>query len=159
MGALVCGFMINFEQALNRLANYCSRAERCIQDVRRKLDAWEIAKDNQNKIIRRLQQEKFLDERRYCKAFVNDKSKYAHWGTFKIKYALKKKQISDDLIRESLENIDPEENREQLRQLIEQKRKSVKGKNEFDIRQKLMRFALGRGFSMEEVEEVLRPGQ
>ena len=159
MGALVCGFMISFEQALNRLANYCSRAERCIQDVRRKLDAWEIAKDDQNKIVRRLQQEKFLDERRYCKAFVNDKSKYAHWGVFKIKYALKKKQISDELIRESLENMDPEENREQLRQLIEQKRKSVKGKNEFEIRQKLMRFAVGRGFSLEEVEAILRLGQ
>ena len=147
--------MISSEQALNRLANYCSRAERCVQDVRRKLNAWEIAKDDQDKIIRRLQQEKFLDERRYCKAFVNDKSKYAHWGAFKIKYALKKKQISDDLIRESLESIDSEENREQLRKLIEQKRKSVKGKNEWEIRLKLMRFAVGRGFSVEEVENLL----
>jgi len=147
--------MINSEQALNRLANYCSRAERCVQDVRRKLDAWEIAKDDQDKIIRRLQQEKFLDERRYCKAFVNDKSKYARWGAFKIKYALKKKQISEELIREALGNIDSEENREQLRQIIEQKRKLVKGKNEWEIRQKLMRFAVGRGFSIEEIEKVM----
>ena len=150
-------YKVNYEQALNRLANYCSRSERCIQDVRRKLDALEIAKEDQEKIIRRLQQEKFLDERRYCKAFVNDKSKYAHWGALKIKYALKKKQISDDLIREALENINPEESQEQLRQLIEQKRKSVKGKNEWEIRQKLMRFAVGRGFSLEEVEEILHP--
>jgi len=148
--------MMNFDQALNRLANYCSRAERCIQDVRRKLDAWEITKEDQEKIIRRLQQEKFLDERRYCKAFVNDKTKYSHWGVFKIKYALKKKQISDELIRDSLENISPEESREQLRQLIEQKRKSVKGKNEWEIRQKLIRFAVGRGFSLEEVEILIR---
>jgi len=147
--------MISFEQALNKLANYCSRAERCVYDVRRKLDAWEIAKADQEKIIARLQQEKFLDERRYCKAFVNDKSKYAHWGAFKIKYALKKKQISGDLIRESLENIDPEENRKQLRQLIEQKRKMVKGENEWEIRQKLTRFAVGRGFSLEEAETVI----
>ncbi|GHT62141.1 hypothetical protein AGMMS50239_14670 [Bacteroidia bacterium] len=147
--------MVSFEQALNKLANYCSRAERCIYDVRRKLEVWEIAKDEQNKIIRRLQQEKFLDESRYCRAFVNDKSKYAHWGVYKIKYALKKKQIPDELIREALENLDPEENREQLRQLIERKRKTVKGKNEFEIRQKLMRFAVGRGFAMEEAEKVL----
>jgi regulatory protein len=143
---------LNFEQALNRLANYCSQAERCSYDVRRKLDAWEIAKDEQDKIIRQLQQERFLDERRYCRAFVNDKSKYAHWGVYKIKYALKKKQIPDDLIREALQNLDPEENRERLRQLIEQKRKSVKGKNKFEIRQKLIRFAVGRGFPLEEIE-------
>jgi regulatory protein len=147
--------MITFEQALNKLANYCCRAERCIFDVRKKLDAWEIAKDVQDKIIRRLQQEKFLDEERYCKAYVNDKSKYAHWGTFKIKYELKKKHVSEDLIRESLENLNPEESREQLRQLIDRKRKSVKGKNEFEIRQKLIRFAVGRGFSLEEAEKVL----
>jgi regulatory protein len=147
--------MISFEQALNKLANYCSRAERCIYDVRRKLEVWEIAKDEQNKIIRRLQQEKFLDESRYCRAFVNDKSKYAHWGAYKIKYALKKKQIPDELIREALENLDPEENREQLRRLIERKRKTVKGKDEFEIRQKLMRFAMGRGFSLQEIETFL----
>jgi len=148
-------YKVNYEQAINRLANYCSRSERCIQDVRRKLDVWEIAKEDQVKIIKRLQQEKFLDERRYCKAFVNDKTKYARWGLFKIKYALKKKQISDELIRESLEHIDTEESREQLRRLIEQKRKSVKGENEFEIRQKLIRFAMGRGFSYEEIENVL----
>jgi regulatory protein len=147
--------MINFEQALNRLANYCSRAERCVFDVRRKLDTWEITKADQGKIIRQLQDGKFLDERRYCNAFVNDKSKYAHWGVFKIKYALKKKQISDDLIREALQNLDPEENKEQLRQLIERKRKTVKGKNEWEIRQKLIRFAVGRGFSFEEAEKIL----
>jgi regulatory protein len=57
----------------------------------------------------------------------------------------------------SLESLDPDESREQLRQLIEQKKKSVKGKDEFEIRQKLMRFAVGRGFSMEAVEKVLSP--
>ncbi|MDR1610616.1 MAG: RecX family transcriptional regulator [Candidatus Symbiothrix sp.] len=147
--------MISFEQALNRLANYCSRAERCVSDVRQKLEAWEIAKGDQDKIIRRLQQEKFLDESRYCRAFVNDKSKYARWGAYKIKYALKKKQIPDELIRESVENLDPAENREQLRRLIEQKRELIKGKNELEVRQKLIRFAVGRGFVLEEVESVL----
>ena len=142
-------------KVLNKLANYCSRAERCISDVRRKLEAWEIAPKEQDKIILRLQQEKFLDESRYCRAFVNDKSKYAHWGAYKIKYALKKKQIPDELIRESMENLDPEENRERLRRLIEQKRKTVKGRNEFEIVQKLIRFALGRGFALEEVERIL----
>lgn len=147
--------MITCEQALNKLADYCGRSERCIFDVRKKLAAWGIAKEEQENIIRRLQQEKFLDESRYCRAYINDKSKYAHWGTFKIKYELMKKQIPKDLIRESLDNLDPEENREQLRQLIDRKRKSVKGKDEFEIRRKLTHFAVMRGFPLEEVEIVL----
>jgi regulatory protein len=74
---------------------------------------------------------------------------------YKIKYALKKKQIPDAFIQASLENLDPDENREQLRQLLERKRQSVNGKNELEIRQKLMRFAVGRGFSIEAVEKEL----
>jgi regulatory protein len=146
---------ISSEQALHRLAAYCSRAERCVFDVRRKMETWEIPIEEQNRIIGRLTQEKFLDESRYCRAFVNDKSKYSHWGAYKIKYELAKKQISGQLIREALENIDSDESAEQLRLLLEQKRKSVRGKNEFEIRQKLMRFAAGRGFSQGEIEKAL----
>ncbi|MDR3219099.1 MAG: RecX family transcriptional regulator [Dysgonamonadaceae bacterium] len=146
---------LNFEQALHRMAAYCSRTERCIYDVRRKMDAWEIPEEAQELIILRLKQDKFLDETRYCKAFVNDKSKYNRWGIYKIRFELMKKQIPENLIREALENSNSGENAAQLRLLLEQKRKSVKGKNAFEIRQKLMKFAAGRGFPQDEIEKAL----
>jgi len=145
---------LSYEQALHRLAAYCSRAERCIFDVSRKMDEWEIPSEQQNQIIQKLQKEKFLDEERYCKAFVNDKTKYNRWGIHKIRFELKKKQIPEPLIREALKNLDPEENRERLRLLIDQKMKSVKGKNEWEIRQKLMRFASSRGFSQDDIDAL-----
>jgi regulatory protein len=146
---------LTYEQALQRLAAYCSRTERCVFDVRRKMLAWDISGDEQNRIIQRLTQEKFLDESRYCRAFVNDKFKYSRWGIYKIKYELKKKQIPVHLIAEALEGIDSEENQEQLQQLLSQKMKMVKGRNGYEIRQKLMRFALGRGFSPDEIEKAI----
>ena len=146
---------LSYEHALYRLATYCSRSERCIQDVRQKMVAWEIPANQQIQIIQHLQKEKFLDEGRYCKAFVNDKAKYNRWGVEKIRFELRKKQIPDILIQEALKNLNPEESRERLRLLIEQKKKSVKGKNEWEIRQKLLRFAASRGFSMEEIEVML----
>jgi len=146
---------LTYEQALHRLAAYCSRAERCIWDVRQRMDAWEIPADQQEPIIQHLQKEKFLDEERYCKAFVNDKTKYNRWGINKIRFELKKKQIPESLISGELKNLLPEENRERLRLLIEQKRKSVKGKNEWEIRQKLLRFAASRGFSSDDIESVI----
>jgi regulatory protein len=146
---------ISYEQALHRSAVYCSRAERCVSDVRRKMDDWEVPSERQNQIIRQLQKEKFLDEERYRKAFVNDKSKYNRWGIYKIRFELRKKQIPEALIQEALQNLDPEENLERLRLLIEQKKKSVKGKTEFEIKQKLLRFAAGRGFSQKDIEKIL----
>jgi len=146
---------LSYEQALHRLATYCSRAERCVWDVRRKMDAWEIPYEQQNSIVEQLRKEQFLDEARYCKAFVNDKAKYNRWGIHKIRFELGKRQIPETLIREALENLDADETREHLRLLIERKKKTVKGKNDREIRQKLLRFAASRGFSSKDIESVL----
>jgi len=145
---------LNYDQALNQLAAYCSNAERCIFDVRRNMEKWKIPFAQQIQIIKKLQEGNFLDEERYCKAFVNDKSKYNRWGIYKIRFELRKKQIPDSLITEALQTLDPEETRERLRAIIEQKRKSVKGKNEWEIWQKLLRFAISRGFSQRDFEMV-----
>ena len=146
----------NTAEALHALAAYCSRGERCVSDIKRKLAQWEIPESDQNNILKRLQDEKFLDEERFCRAYVNDKSKYSKWGAYKIRFELKKKQIPDSLIREALKNIAPDENEERLLQLLQAKQKSVTGNNDFEIRQKLTRFAAGRGFSLEEIEKALR---
>ncbi len=143
------------ENALHLLAAYCSRAERCIYDIKKKLLQWEIPEKEQYNILKRLQDENFLDEERFCRAYVNDKSKYSKWGAYKIRFELKKKQIPDTIIRAALNNIAPDENKERLLQLLQTKQKNVKGNNEFEIRQKLMRFAAGRGFSIEEIEKAL----
>lgn len=89
-------------------------------------------------------------------AYVKDKSKYNRWGINKIRYELKKKQIADVLINEALSAIDPQDNREQLRQLLESKRKSVKGNSAYEINQKLVRFAVGRGFSYDDIAAILQ---
>ena len=146
---------LNYTQTLLRLTVYCSHSERCIWDVCQKMETWEVPFDQRNQIIQYLQKEKFIDEERYCRAFVNDKAKYNRWGNIKIKYELCKKQIPEPLIREALKNLNPAETLERLRTLLEQKKKSVKGKNEWEIRQKLLRFAASKGFSQEEFEEAM----
>jgi regulatory protein len=146
---------VNYEQALQRLAAYCSRGERCVQDIRRKMIRWELTEQEQTKVIRYLQREKFLDEQRFCRAFVHDKMQYNHWGVYKIRYELQKKQISESLIRAALSEIDTGETRNRLRQLLAAKRNTLKGKNDYEINQKLMRFAAGKGFSLEDIEAAL----
>lgn len=147
---------ISYEQALSRMAAYCSRGERCKQDIRKKLSALEIQEIEIEKIIRYLEKEKFLDEHRYARAFVNDKSKYSHWGEKKIEYELKRKGVPDVTINEALGTINNTENLERLKQLISNKRKTVKGADEYEIRNKLIRFALGRGFSYDEIMKIMK---
>lgn len=146
---------ISYEKALHQLAVYCSKGEKCSYDIKKKMDKWELSEKEQSRILKQLQEDKFIDEERYAKAFVHDKSHYSKWGSYKIKYELRKRNIPDAIIAIALLEINPDENREQLSFLLKNKIKSIKGKSDFERKQKLFRFALGRGYSPEDIEGAI----
>ena len=94
----------------------------------------------------RLLKERFIDESRYTRFFVNDKLRFNKWGRVKIGYELYKKNIPSPIREESLAAIDEGEYRSILLDLLKSKKKSTKGKDERDLFNKLLRFAAGRGF-------------
>ena len=65
--------------------------------------------------------------------------------------ALRMKQLPPEAIETGLEAIDEDEYGEGLRQLLRQKSKGLKAANDYERRNKLLRFALGKGYSMDEV--------
>ena len=134
------------DEALNKAAAYCTLCERCISEVSTKLTAWGVPHGEQEKIIARLTEEKFIDESRYCNAFVNDKVKFNRWGRIKIIAALREKRLPQEYINEAIESIDDEQYAEILKEVIAIKRRELKGKDDFATRQKLMRHAASRGF-------------
>ena len=89
-------------EMLHRAAAYCSAAERCIQDVQKKIDAAGLPPDASERIIARLLKERFIDESRYTRFFVNDKLRFNKWGRVKIGYELYKKNIPSPIREESL---------------------------------------------------------
>ena len=136
-------------QALNRAAAYCSRAERSEFAVRKKLAAWELTEDAVKRIIDRLKKEKYLDDTRFTRSFINDKLNFNKWGRTKIIYELKKRSIPESVYRPILDGFSGDEFEKQLIHILSVKIKSVKGKNDYDKKTKLIRFALGRGFTMD----------
>lgn len=138
------------------MAAYCSRAERCPADIRKKLTALEISPREQDKIIAYLEQQGFVDEARFARAFVNDKSRYNGWGAYKITFELRNRHIAPAIIDEALRSINPDESHDRLTGILKQKLRSIKGANAYEVKQKLVRFAVGRGFSLDEIEKGLR---
>lgn len=136
-------------QALNRVAAYCSRAERSEFAVRKKLIAWELPEDAIKRIIDRLKKEKYLDDTRFARSFINDKLNFNKWGRTKIIYELKKRNIPESVYTPILEELSGDEFEKQLMHILSVKIKSVKGKNDYDKKTKLIRFAMGRGFTMD----------
>lgn len=146
----------NENQALAKAAAYCSKAERAEHDVRQKLMRWELEDLLVKNIIDRLKKEKFLDEERFCTSFIKDKMRFNKWGKTKIVFELKKKYVSANTIAFCFENIESNDFEDSLLQILLTKNKTVKAETDYDRRNKLIRFALGRGFSYEQINNCLR---
>lgn len=133
-------------EALNKAAAYCTLCERCSHEVSAKLTSWGVMPVEHPAIIARLQQEGFIDERRYCRAFVNDKVRFNRWGRIKITAALREKRLPQEFIAEAVNNIDTEEYQKSLNEVIDCKRKELKGKDDAISLQKIIRYAASRGY-------------
>ena len=147
--------MISENDAMIRLTAKCAGAEYCVADIRKMMSRWELPEGVADKIIKRLLDERYIDEKRYAHAFVRDKFRYNHWGWIRIELELKKRNIAQEFIDEAKEEINDEANLTELRRIIKSKRRTVKGKSEYEVNAKLFRFALSRGFSYADINEVL----
>lgn len=143
------------KEVWNKVTAYCSIAERCSAEVVDKLQKWGVEKNIFSNIISRLEEEKYIDEKRYSFAFVNDKYRFAKWGKVKIAQALKQKQIPEDVYDLALKDVDENEYLDILRNLLNAKRKTIHAKNEYEQNGKLIRFALSRGFEMKDIRHCI----
>lgn len=147
---------LNESEMLHRAAAYCSAAERCIQDVEKKISEAGLSCEESERIIDRLLKEKFIDENRFARSFVNDRLRFNKWGRIKIGYELQKKNIPASIRSEALDEIDEQDYRDILLSILKGKKKITKGKDERDLYVKLLRFAAGRGFESRETTRCLQ---
>ncbi len=134
------------QEAYLQLAAMCAQAEHCEQEMRDKMKRWGVEPDAQDRVVARLVKERYIDNERYARAFVKDKIRYNKWGRRKVMQALWMKRIDDDIQHRVLDEIDDKEYIDVLIPLLKQKRKTIKAKSDYELNQKLARFALGRGF-------------
>ncbi|MBO5465861.1 MAG: RecX family transcriptional regulator [Prevotella sp.] len=146
---------ISEEDALLRLTSLCSTAEHCSHEMIEKMQRWQLADDAQARIIEYLVKEKYIDDERYARFFAKDKIRYNKWGRRKVEQAMWLKHIDGDIQRDVLDDIDDEEYLAVLRPLLKTKRKSVKASSDYEMNMKLIRFAMGRGFTMDIIRQCL----
>ena len=147
------------QEAYLQLAALCAQAEHCQQEMRDKMRRWELDETVQNRIIDRLIKERYVDDERYARAFVKDKIRYNKWGRRKVQQALWMKRIDADIQQRVLDEIDAKEYLDVLRPLLKQKRKSIKAESDYELNQKLLRFALSRGFGFDIIRQCLDVGE
>ena len=137
---------LNYRLALTKVMAWCSKSERCISEAKFKLKKFELSDNELDKAIDYLVLEKFLDDSRYVRFFVNDKLRFNKWGKVKLHYMLRQQQINDLIINKALEEIDRDLYLKILSDLLLSKKKSVKGASDYEVIGKLANFALSHGF-------------
>ena len=143
------------KEAYLTLAALCARAEHCQWEMLEKMRRWEVPEDAQARVMQRLVKERYVDDERYARAFVKDKIRYNKWGRRKVDQALWQKHIDEDIRKRVLDEVDDEEYLSVLRPLLKQKRKSTKANSDYELNQKLMRFAMGRGFTFDIIRQCI----
>lgn len=142
--------------AYDKAAFLCSKSEHCTSEIQEKLKLWGLSAEDAEPIIKKLKDEKYLNDERFAQAYVKDKFRFNHWGKQKIAYILRSKNISSEILELALEEIEDEGYSEELRKILTDKEKSVKAKDQYDKRNKLMRFAMGRGFESGQIYTALK---
>lgn len=147
--------VLNFEQGLQRAAALCCQSEHCVADITEKLLRWGVSREDSDRIIDRLIDEKYIDESRYALAYVRDKVRFSHWGRVKIKSMLRMLRVSEQDISNAFDSFDEAEYLGVLENVIESKRRTLPEAESYASRVKLIRFALQRGFEMHEITKFI----
>lgn len=143
------------EAAYSRLTALCSRAEQCPSDLKRKMALWQLPDGAEQRLIARLRQEQYVDERRYAHAFAHDKFLQNHWGRTRIAQELRRRDIADEFIENALTEIPDEASEEALSKLLRQRLRTTRGKNDTEVFLKMLRYSVGRGYSLDEAHRCL----
>ncbi len=143
------------EQIYSRMMALCSRREYCKSDIAAKIVALSDSVDA-DAMVKKLCEERFIDENRYAAAFVRDKSRLKGWGEIKIRYALQRKGLDSDTIAEAMGELDGEQQKERLAKLLKAKAQTLKAATPEEKRAKLLRFAISRGFTYAQADEICK---
>lgn len=143
------------QQVFQKLSALCARAEHCQWEMLEKMRQWGVDEEMQARVMERLVNERYVDDRRYAEAFVRDKVRYNQWGRRKVEQALWLKHIDGDVTRQALDAIDDDEYVSMLKPMLAQKRRTTKAQSDYELNMKLMKWAMGRGFTMDIIRQCL----
>ncbi len=134
---------------------FCAYQERTQQEVRERLKEWDVVGDDAEEVISELIQQNYLNEERFAKTFAGGKFRVKSWGKRKIKQHLQQRGISGYNLDQALKEIAQDDYRQVLTTLLDKKRQSIRDDNPLVVKQKLVRYALSKGYESDLIFSVL----
>ncbi len=147
---------MDFEGFYNKALKFLSYRPRSEKEVIDKLLKIKTPEHLVNEIIKKLKDYKFLDDLEFAKMFTRERSLLKHKPVRVIKFELKQKGISEDLIEEVLaDSKEDEKDLGKAKEIIQKKIARYKDLDSFKIKEKLSRFLVSRGFDYDTIKKAI----
>lgn len=144
-------YNLNFSKALNFIS-YRIRSKKEVYDKLRKEN---VSKNHIDKIISKLEEDGYIDDYRFAKAFFESKTEINKWSNRRIEYELINKGIDKNIIDEFSLNF-KELEFENAMDLVEKKLPQWENKFEgFKLKNKIYTFLSSKGFDYSIIEKVI----
>lgn len=140
---------------LGRARAYCASAEQCSSAVVKKLGEWGADKCVAETVVARLEDEGYLDDRRYARSYCESKMLRSGWGRMKVAYQLRMKRLTPEAIAAGIGAVDDEAYRDVLADTACKKLAGLHDADPSVRRRKLMVFLAQRGYTADEINETL----
>lgn len=142
-------------EALQSLMRLCARGERSTGDAMRLMRTWGVPEGERQAVVDRLVAQRFIDNSRYAELYVREKSRLSGWGARKIAMQLRTKGVEKEVIAEALAIIDRDEQSDRLAEKLRRKMCTTKAQSDYEMRGKLLRYALGLGYDYDDASTAL----
>ena len=141
----------NYFDAYDKVLNFATKKIRSEKEIKKYLDKFNITLEEKNKIVNKLREINVINDKVYCKAFINDKIHLSKYGINKIKKMLKEEEIDNKIIEEEIKNIDDRCIITNLENKIKKKILTNHKYSNYELKNKLLNYFINEGYSREDI--------
>lgn len=146
----------DLNEARAKIRAFCLYRERSHSETAQKLKSYGLIPEVIDTLLSELIQERYVDEERFARAYVRGKFKIKKWGRQKIKQGLYQHDLSDYILKKAFSEIDPDAYYNQVLRLCEKRWPLLKGKDDYQRKQKLRAYLYRQGYESDLINEALK---
>lgn len=143
-------------EALAKIYRYCAYQERSHHEVKNKLFDFGLNPDEVDEILSKLITDGFVNEERFAKAYAGGKFRMKKWGRVRIERELNSLGLSERCISAGMKEIVDDDYHKTLQTLLEKKNDLISETDPFIRKDKLAKFAIGRGYEPDLVWKMIK---
>ena len=115
----------------------------------------EYPEDLIDKVVKKLQEQGYLNDSLFCKSYINNQILTTNRGPYKIRNLLLEKGIDEDIINEEITVFTEDIEREKINKLIVKYQKTNHNKGGVVLKQKIYNEIKNLGYSIEILNDVI----